>query len=446
MAGWQEGELPETHYAWAGDVSIAYQIMGDGPIDIILTPGIISHVEFFHEVPGYTDLLRRLSRFARVVTFDKRGQGLSDTMTGVPSLDERLEDMLAVLEAAEMNGPVVVIGASEGGSMSALFAATYPQRTQALILYGTMARFTNTPDYPHMNDEEEYLRSVKHWGTGMSIKGFVSSQRNNQELIALWSKGEKLCTSPAGYKRLLQTAGRIDIRPILPDIKVPTLILHRSDDILITVANGHYLAEHIPGAQIVELSGEDHIIFGGDRAPLVAAVEEFLTGSSHEVIDYDSVLATVLFTDIVGSSEKQAALGDRAWRELLDRHDAISAEEIKLFRGKLIKQTGDGLLATFDGPARAVQCARAIRDRLKIHDLKIRAGLHTGEIELRGDDISGIAVNIAARVQDLAEADDVLVTRTITDLTAGSNLAFRAHCEETLKGIPGSWQIHALEN
>lgn len=446
MTGHRTTEKPETKYALAGDLSIAYQVMGDGPIDLIMVPGLISHLEFFLELPNYEAFLRSLAAFSRVISFDKRGQGMSDGISGAPSLEARMDDLHAVMEAVGSKR-AVLFGASEGCAMSALFAATHPELVQALILYGGFARFTKAPDYPHMGELSDYLRSVKHWGTGKSLKGFAPSLAEDDEFRTLWAKGERLCTTPAGYKRMLEINALIDVRSILPSVRVPTLVLHQRFDKLVPVANGRYFADHIPGARYIETPGQDHalpLLQTQHLQDIARAVEEFLTGEHHEPVRSERVLATVLFTDIVASSEHLARLGDRKWRDVLSQHDRVSETEVERHRGVKIKSTGDGLLATFDGPGRAVSCARAIREGVRGLDLEIRAGLHVGEVEVRKGDVSGIAVHIAARVLELAKGNEIFVTRTITDLVAGSNLSFDARGEQELKGIPGTWPIFAL--
>ena len=446
MTGNRTTEKPETKYALAGDLSIAYQVMGDGPIDLIMVPGLISHLEFFLELPNYEAFLRSLTAFARVISFDKRGQGMSDGISGAPSLEARMDDLHAVMGAVGSKR-AVLFGASEGCAMGALFAATHPELVRALILYGGFARFTKAPDYPHMGELSGYLRSVKHWGTGNTLKGFAPSFAEDEEIRALWAKGERLCMTPAGYKRILEINALIDVRSVLPSIRVPTLVLHQRSDKVVPVANGRYFADHIPGARYIETPGQDHalpLLQTQHLQDIARAAEEFLTGEHHEPVRSERVLATVLFTDIVASSEHLARLGDRKWRDVLIEHDRVSETEVERHRGVKIKSTGDGLLATFDGPGRAVSCACAIREGVRGLDLEIRAGLHVGEVEAQKGDVSGIAVHIAARVMELAKGNEIFVTRTITDLVAGSNLSFDARGEQELKGIPGTWPIFAL--
>jgi len=436
---------PKIRYAWAGEICIAYETLGDGPPDLIVVPGLVSHLEFFHEFPNYTDLLRGLAAFARVTTFDKRGQGLSDPISGVPSLEERMEDMRAVMDAVGIE-QTAILGTSEGCAMSALFAATYPHMVSKLILYGGFARFTRTADYPYMSDLDDYLRGVKHWGQGRTVKGFAPGWAKDPALRELWARAERLCATPGSFRRILETNDRIDVRGILANIGVPTMVLHREGDSLVPVENGRYLAEHIPGARFVGLPGSDHFILADDVRPIVAAVEEFVTGQQHTRVDHERILATVLFTDIVGSSRKLSEMGDRKWREVLDAHDRRAEEQIARHRGTLVKRTGDGILATFDGPGRGVQCARAIGKAVAGLGVEIRAGLHIGEVERRGEDVAGLAVHVAARVMEAAAPGEILVTRTITDLVAGSGLAFDARGDQPLKGVDGEWPLFAVSD
>ena len=437
--------VPETRYARSGDVSVAYQVMGEGPVDLVLVPGLVAHIEFFHELPGYTDFLRRLARFARVITFDKRGQGLSDRVAGAPTLDERMDDVRAVMGAAGVRR-AVLFGFSEGGSMSALFAATFPERVSHLILCGAFARFTNAPDFDLMFPADATMRSADYWGTGASIKMFAHSVRDDAELTRLWAKGERLCASPGAYRALLTVNGEIDVRSILPDVRVPTLVLHRTTDRAVPVANGRYLAAHIPGARMIEYPDGDHAPFTGDgMETLCGDVEEFVTGqrAAAAAADVERVLATVLFTDIVDSTRRQAEIGDKAWRRVLDDHEALARRLVGSHRGRLVKTTGDGILASFDGPGRAILCATAFAAAAAKAGVMVRAGLHTGEIETRGDDISGTAVNAAARIMAEAGPGEVLVSRVVTDLVAGSGVRFAPRGERVLKGLPGDWSLFA---
>lgn len=435
--------IPETRYVRSGDVSVAYQVMGEGPIDLIIVPGIVSHVEFFHEFPGYTNFLRRLASFARVITFDKRGQGLSDRIAGAPTLDERMDDLHAVMNAIGV-ARSALLGVSEGASMSALFSATYPEKVSHLILCGGFARFSNCADFDLMYTMEQMRRSVPSWGTGASIKTFTPSLAVDPDMTKLWAKGERLCLSPGSYKAMIEVNALIDVRAILPQIRVPTLVLHRTTDKAVAVGNGRYLAAHIPAARCIEYPSGDHAPFVGDVEALCGDVEEFVTGHREAVVeDVDRVLATVLFTDIVESTRQLANVGDKAWRRLLDEHDSMASRLIEQHRGRLIKTTGDGILASFDGPGRAIRCALAFSDAAARIGLSVRAGLHTGEVELRGADISGIAVNAASRIMTEARSGEILVSRVVTDLVAGGSVKFTHHEVRELKGLPGRWDLFA---
>lgn len=437
--------LPETRYAKSGDLSIAYQVMGDGPLDLILVPSTSHHVEFIHEIPGYTQFVEVLASFARVMTFDKRGSGLSDPVAGAPSLEERMDDVRAVMDAVGSER-AVLFGWAEGGAMSMLFAATYPQRTTALVLYTSFARVLWSDDYADGWQAELIERLtdalVESWGEPKTVNDFVPSMVVNPELASLWAKFERLCISPGALRALVQLNAKVDVRSVLPLIRVPTLVLHARSGFF-PVAWGRYLADRIPGARFVELDGGDLWPFFDNADSTLAEVEEFLTGRHQAVRAADRMLATVLFTDIVRSTEHASEMGDGRWRRLLDSHDALIARQLKRFQGCLIKSTGDGVLATFDGPGRALNCATAIRDGLRALGLEICAGLHTGELELRGDDIGGIAVHIAARVLEKAQPGEVLVSRTLTDLVAGSGLRFEERGEHALKGVSEKWQLFA---
>lgn len=431
--------LPETRYAVSGDVNIAYQKMGDGPVDIIMVPGLISHVEFLHEFAGYTAFLRRLSTFSRVVTFDKRGQGLSDRITLAPSFEQRMDDVRAVMDAIGSER-AALIGFSEGSPMSALFAATYPERVSHLILFGGFARFADL--FGSDNPEERVLRGVKHWGTGAMGKSIIASQAASQ--AAQFAKLERLSASPGGYKAFALLNVLIDVRSILPTVRVPTLVLHRRTDAQVPVELGRNLAAQIPDARYIEYPDGDHAFWSGDTDALHGDIEEFITGHRESSSnDFERVLATVLFTDIVDSTRSAAEMGDQTWRRLLDRHDELAKQMVENYRGTLIKTTGDGILATFDGPGRAVRCALALGTAVKQIGLPLRAGLHTGEIEIRGRDIGGIAVHAAARVMAQSQPSEVLVSRVVTDLVAGAGLKFSERGSHALKGLPGRWDLFA---
>ncbi|MBR1271824.1 adenylate/guanylate cyclase domain-containing protein [Bradyrhizobium sp. AUGA SZCCT0222] len=433
-------DLPETRYALSGDVNIAYQVMGAGPVDLIMVPGFVSHVEFTHELPGYTAFLRRLSTFARVVTFDKRGQGLSDRISGAPSLEQRMDDVRAVMDDIG-SARAVVMGFSEGSAMSALFAATYPERVMQLILFGGFALApASRPD----ELEKRIAGIVKSWGSGEVGKTVIPSQVANGNAVAQFAKLERLSASPGAVRALMFLNAQIDVRPILSAIRVPTLVLHRLLDVRVPIEAGRDLASRIPDAKFIEYPERDHAFWAGDTEALLGDIEEFVTGhregsSAHQ----ERVLATVLFTDIVDSTRSAAAMGDQAWRRSLDSHDQLAKQMIEKHRGILVKSTGDGILATFDGPGRAVRCALALGTAASQIGLPLRAGLHTGEIEIRGRDIGGIAVHAAARVMAQSQPREVLVSRVVTDLVAGAGLKFSERGSHELKGLPGRWDLFA---
>ncbi len=429
---------PVTQYAKSDNVHIAYQVYGEGPINLLVVPGFISNVENSWEQPELARWMLRIGSYARVVMFDKRGTGMSDRVTDLPGLDQRMDDLRAVMDAASLQRSAVM-GISEGGPLAALFAATYPDRCQALVLYGSFVR-------ARQEAIEAFLSYVdRAWGTGSSLSQFAPSRANDPALQRWWSRFERLGASPAAASALFRMNAQINIGDILPTIRVPTLVVHRTGDRVCSVKGGRALAKNIPGARLIELPGEDHLPFVGDNADQIAdAIEEFLTGSRASV-SLDRVLATVLFTDIVGSTEKVAALGDYRWRDLLDNHHATIRRNLTRFRGHEIKTTGDGILATFDGPARGVRCASAIAEDTQSLGIEIRAGLHTGECEMIGEDVGGIAVHIGARVAALAGAGEVLVSSTVKDLVAGSGLRFADRGIQSLKGVPGEWHIFAVD-
>ena len=436
-------DRPPIRYAKAGEVSIAYRVMGEGPLDLVWVPGLAGNLEIDWESPFIVQLYERLASFSRLMIFDKRGVGLSDRNVGAPTLEERMDDVRAVMDAVGSER-AALIGVSEGGPMSVLFAATYPERTVALVLYGTLARVRGDVDYPHGNEEviATLYRIFDHgWGTGGSLEVFAPSLLENESTREFMGRVERTSGSPGTMRAFLDTLVGIDVRAVLPTISVPTLVLHASEDITVPIDNGRWLADHIEGARFVELPGE-HLAFASEPR-FADEIETFLTGRLHTVAT-DRVLSTVLFSDIVGSTEQVASGGDRRWREVLDRHDAVVTREIETYRGKLVKSTGDGVLATFDGPARAVSCGCQLRDSLRPLGIDVRVGLHTGEIEVRGGDIGGISVHIGARVAAVADAGEVLVSRTVTDLVAGSGIEFADRGIHTLKGVPGDWQLFAV--
>lgn len=434
-------QLPETHYAQSGDVSIAYQVMGDGPIDLILVPGFISHIEYMHELTGFTAFMQSLGSFARVVTFDKRGQGLSDRMSGAPSLEVRMDDVRAIMDAIGSKR-VALIGFSEGGCMSVLFAATYPERVSHLILIGC---FSCSADRSPQDVWETRLEEiVTHWGAGELIKRVAPSEASKPAAVAQFAKLERLASSPGALRTILQLNRQINVTAILPTLQVPTLVLHSNADLQVPVALGRKLASGIPGVKYIEYPARDHAFWTGEREAMLGDIEEFITGHRESPSTYlERILATVLFTDIVGSTRSAAEMGDQAWRRLLDDHDRLAKQVVANHRGAFVKATGDGILATFDGPGRAVRCALAFEAAAKQIGLPVRAGLHTGEIELRGTDIGGIAVHAAARVMAQCQSSEVLVSRVVTDLVAGAGLKFSERGSYELKGLPGRWDLFA---
>jgi class 3 adenylate cyclase len=434
----------ETHYAKADDgVHIAYQVFGEGPFDLVVIPGFISHIELAWEDEDIARSLRRLGSFSRVILFDKRGTGMSDRTERLPDIDRRMLDIEAVMQAASSQ-QAALLAISEGGPMAILFAAAHPERTRALILLGTYARITACPDYPIGFDElyqfAQYLEP--RWGTGVGLGAWAPSVAHDPAAREYFARLQRLAASPGAAMALLSSYMDIDVRPALPLVHAPTLVLHRIGDRMVPLAHGHYLAEHIEGAQLVEVPGTDHFWWTEDTDQIIDEIEEFLTGA-RSVPEPNRVLASVLFTDIVDSTRQAAELGDKQWRLLLNRHDSLAERQVKQHGGRLVKTTGDGILATFDGPARSVRCARAISDGAQALGIEVRAGVHTGEVELRGDDIAGLGVNIASRIEALAHPSEVLVSRTVTDIVAGSGLGFDDRGEHQLKGVPGRWQLFA---
>ncbi len=434
---------PVTRYAKSGDMHVAYQVFGEGAVNVVVAPLFVSNVEVLWEYPDAARWLLRLASFARVAVFDKRGTGMSDRVTELPGLEQRIDDVRPVMDAVGME-QAALLGISEGGSLSALFAATYPERCSALVLYGSFARFTSwLPTEEALAGFLGYIEQA--WGSGGALPFFAASLANDPAAQQWFGRLERLGASPAAATALMRMNSQIDISDVVPNIRVPTLVIHRKDDKCINVEAGRYLAERIPGARYIELPGIDHAPWIGDNAMEIADdIEEFLTGTRAPVT-VDRVLATVLFTDIVGSTEKAAALGDRRWRDLLDNHHATIRRNLARFRGREVKTTGDGILATFDGPARGVRCACAIAEEIKPLGIEVRAGLHTGECEMTDDDVGGIAVHIGARVAALAGAGEVLVSSTVKDLVAGSGLRFGDRGSQSLKGVPGDWRIFAVE-
>jgi class 3 adenylate cyclase len=431
----------KINYAKSGEVHIAYRVFGNGPRDIVLIPGTLSHVELTWERPGNQHLLKRLTAFARVIVFDKRGQGLSDRVAE-QTLEERIGDVRAVMDAAGSR-LATVYGWSEGGSICLMFAATYPERTSALVLYGSYA---SVKDSVSPEVFERFLAGLEaHWGEGRLFAVNAPSRRNDQAMIQYAGQLERASASPSSIVALLRANSKLDVRHLLPSVRVPTLILHRVGDAVVPVAAGRFLAEHIPAARYLEIPGEDHLVTDNETQDIIAdEIEEFMTGVRHRH-EPDRALATVMFTDIVASTERAAELGDSRWRELLGNYYAVVRKELATFRGREVSTAGDGLLATFDGPARAIRCACSVRERVRPLGLQVRTGLHTGECELIGDDVGGIAVHIGARVAATAAPDEVLVSSTVKDLVAGSNLQFVDRGAHNLKGVPGEWRLFVVQ-
>ena len=430
---------PEIQYAKCGGVHIAYAVFGEGAIDLVYVPGFISHVENWWDDPGYARMFERFASFARVILFDKRGTGLSDRFSGAPTMEDRMEDVHAVMDAVGVER-AAILGVSEGGSLAVLFAATYPERCRALALYGAFARFQSWfPDDEALQAFYDYVDN--DWGSAASLGKFAPSRQGDPAFQKWWGRFERLGGSPSAVKAIMKLNSEIDISSILPSIHIPTLVLHRTADPAIDVEGGRELARTIPGARLVELPGVDHVPSVGDMESIAGALEEFLTGEK-PIANTDRVLATVLFTDIVDSTARALSLGDHHWKDLLSAHDNAVRSELSRYRGTEIRWLGDGFLATFDGPARAIRCAQAIIESASSLDLEIRAGLHTGEIELIGDEIHGIAVHIASRVMSLAGPRETLVTRTVKDLVAGSGIIFEESGVHTLKGLPEAWALY----
>jgi class 3 adenylate cyclase len=436
----------ETRYARSGDLYIAYQVAGDGATDIVYVPTWISQLEVLGEEPGIHDFMTRMTSFARLISFDRRGSGLSDPMVGAPTLEEQMDDVLAVMDAAGSERAALV-ASLEGGPMAIMFAASHPERVSALILYATFARTSWAPDYDWAPREEWRRERVdamlEQWGKGMLALGLAPSRAGDPEFLKWAGKLERHSGSPGTIRLIMDLVGKMDVRDVLPSIRVPTLVMHRRDDAFLQIEHSHYLAEHIPGARFVELEGGDNLFSVGGSDEVLGEIEEFLTGARHER-EPDRMLATVLFTDIVGSTERAAELGDGAWRQLLERHDSVVRKAIERHRGHEVKNTGDGFLATFDGPARAIRAAGSMSNDVRPLGIEIRAGLHTGECEVRNGDVGGLAVHIAARVMGCADGGEVLTSSTVKDLVVGSGIDFEDRGERELKGVPGNWRIFAV--
>jgi class 3 adenylate cyclase len=439
--------LPETKYARSGDVHIAYQVFGTGNLDLVLVNGFVTHVELIWEAEPAAQFLEALGSFARVITFDRRGSGLSDPVPGAPTLEERMDDVRAVMDAAGSER-AALMGISEGVPMGILFAATYPDRVQALVCCGGMARSTEAADYPFAPPVEALREAgrelmLPYWGQGAAIEVAAPTLADDPASRAFFARLERASASPGMMASLAEMFIDIDVRAVVPTVQAPALVLHRRYDRLVNVRHGRWLAEQLPNARLVELEGDDHSLWTEGPARTLALVQEFLTGTTYAP-EPDRILATVLFTDIVESTDTAAQLGDQRWRELLESHRRGVRDALARFGGREVKTLGDGFVVSFDGPARGIRCAQAILDSSEQLGIRVRAGMHTGECEVMGDDLGGIAVHIAARVTALAEPSEVLVSRTVKDLVAGSGIEFADRGAHELKGVPDTWDLHAV--
>ena len=440
---------PETRYARSGDVGIAYQVVGEGSMDLVLAFPFVSHLDLLWESPALAHFVRRLGSFARVIVFDRRGVGLSDPVEGAATLEERMDDVRAVMDAAGSER-ASLLGMSEGATMCMLFAATYPERTSALVLWGAMARSTAAEDYPWAVPREALLEANEElvsplWGQGATIEIFSPSLADDPAAREFQARFERQAASPMRVRQLFEMFLDTDVRGALPLVQAPTLIMHRRGDRAVNYRAARWLAEQIEGSRYVEFEGEDHFPWvGGSEAPL-ATIEEFLTGVRPAPAP-ERVLATVLFTDIVDSTRLASKLGDRRWRSLLEEHQKVVRASLERFGGREVKTTGDGFLAVFDGPTRAVECARAVAEAMPSLSIEVRAGLHTGEVELMEEDVGGIAVHVAARIAALADPSAVLASRTVRDLAAGSGIQFDSVGRQTLKGVAEEWEVYRVES
>jgi class 3 adenylate cyclase len=439
---------PETRYARKGDISIAYQVVGDGPIDVVLSSGIVSHMALMWSDPQANAMFRRITSFCRLVMFDKPGTGLSDPVSGPPSAEQRMEDIRVVMDTVGLEH-ASIWGFSEGGAPSMLFAATYPERCDALVLLETGPKWDWAPDY--LAEERAALDALwelildrfPRWGDG-SIAGelWAPSACGVPGALQVFGSAERICASPGMAMAALLATRKVDVRAAVPRISVPTLILHRKNSI-VPVSMSRYLSREIQGAKYVEFEGQDHLTWVGDWEPIVDEMEQFLTGARHRS-EPDRALATILFTDIVSSTERAAEMGDQRWRAVVERHDEVIRAEIERYGGRSIKTLGDGFLAVFEGPAKAIRAARAMGDAARLLGIEIRAGVHTGECERRGEDLSGIAVNVAARIVAHAGAGEVLVSSTVRELVLGSGIEFIERGTYTLKGVPDEWHLFSV--
>ncbi len=438
--------MSQIRYARSGDLHIAFRVLGAGPIDLVFVPAFISQIEHYFEEPTVERYFRRLSSFARLIMFDRRGTGLSDPVARPATLEEQMDDVVAVMDAA--GSPIAAVYAQlEGGAMAALFAATHPERTGALVLYEAMARMSWAPDYPwapRREEREAWANALDDWGSGRRLLELAPSAAEHTRLREWFGRLERLAASPGTARRHMLAVGDVDVRAVLGAIQAPTLVLHRSGDKSIDIRHSQYLARHIPGARYRELPGEEVLAFGPQADVLLDEIEEFLTGT-RAIPETERILATVLFCDIAGSTRLAAEMGDGRWRQLLESLQGGAMRELARFRGRQVKALGDGFLSTFDGPARAIRCALALRALAREHyAVELRCGLHTGEIELMGEDIGGIGVHIASRVLGCAQPGEVIVSGTVRDLVVGSGLQFEDRGEMELRGVPGAWRLSAV--
>ena len=437
---------PQTRYARSGDVNIAYQVIGEGPLDLVFVMGWVSNIDEFWTEPSFANFLQRIAKFSRLIVFDKRGTGLSDRVheSQLPTLEQRMDDVRAVMDAVGAR-QAALLGVSEGGPLCALFAATYPQRTRALITFGSFARRIRDVDYPWASTPDEREREIEAvvagWGGPVGLEQRVPSMARDERFRNWWTQYLVRSASPGALAALMRMNDQIDVRPVLPAIRVPTLVMHRGGDQLVAVAASRFMAERIAGAKLIEYAGDDHLPWTEGAEAVLGDIEEFVTGARHAP-EPDRVLATVMFADIVDSTQRAAAVGDRAWTRQLQEFYDLARRELERFRGREIDTAGDGYFATFDGPARGVRCAQTISREMSQRGLAIRAGLHTGEVEMLGGKVGGIAVHIGARIASHAAPGEIVVSNTVKDLVAGSGLQFEDRGVRPLKGVPGEWRLY----
>ncbi len=438
---------PTTQYARSGDADIAYQVVGDGDTDLVFVTPWMTQIEELWGEPSLARGLDRLASFSRFVLFDRRGTGLSSRSGGPPTLESQLEDIHEVMKAADMDR-AAFLGHIESAALAVLYAATHPEQVTAAVLVSPITRMVKAPDYPWAHSAEERDAFVdlatENWGNGLLFGRFAPSAADDERFIRWAGKMQRLTASPTEFRAMLEVNGEMDVREVLPLIQAPTLVIHRPDSEAVDTGHAKYAAERIPDAKYVEFPGSDMLLFGYDDDAALGEIEEFLTGA-RQVSESDRVLATVMFTDIVGSTESAAEMGDRRWRDLLENHYSIVRTELSRFGGKEVKTIGDGMLATFDIPARGIRCGLSISEAVKQNGVEVRTGLHTGECELMDGDVGGVAVHIAARVMSKAEPNEVLSTRTVTDLVAGSKIGFESRSVHELKGVPGEWELMSAQ-